>query len=183
MPIGERFASTLSAAQAGAEWAIAELYRTLHPALLRYLRARAGAEAEDLASQSWLDAARDLASFRGDEDDFRAWLFTIAARRVTDERRRRRRRPLDVVADETLAARPSPHGLDDELERGRLGDEAARRIVASLPDDQAEVVLLRVVAGLSVEEVARITGRRPGTVRVMQHRALRRLADTLDQDV
>jgi RNA polymerase sigma-70 factor, ECF subfamily len=60
-------------------------------------------------------------------------------------------------------------------------DEAIRRITALLPPDQAEIVLLRVVAGLSVDDVAGITGRRPGTVRVLQHRALRRLAERLER--
>ena len=179
MSTEERFADTLSAAQAGAEWAIADLYRRLNPALLRFLRARAGDDAEDVASRTWLDAARNLGSFRGDESELRAWLYTIASRRMADEYRRRRRRPVELVAAQTLAAVPGGRVVEEEAELGRLGDEAARTIVASLPEDQAEVVLLRVVAGLSVEQVARITGRKPGTVRVMQHRALQRLAEVL----
>lgn len=184
MPTDDPFAATLSAAQAGAEWAVADLYRRLNPALLRYLRARAArGDAEDLASQTWLDAARNLRSFSGGEGDLRAWLFTIASRRMSDEYRRRRRKPLELVPTPVLAAVPSGAEVEEQAEGGRLGDEAARRIVASLPPDQAEVVLLRVVGGLSVDEVARITGRKPGTVRVMQHRALHRLAETLADDV
>ena len=65
--------------------------------------------------------------------------------------------------------------------KGSLGDADARRILALLPQDQAEVLLLRVVAGLDAETVARITGRRAGAVRVLQHRALKRLARRLEQ--
>lgn len=177
------FEATLSAAQAGAEWAVAELFRQLQPSLLRYLRVRAGGEAEDVAAQTWLEAARSLRSFSGGEDDLRAWMFTIARRRTADERRRRRRRPLELVSAQTLGGIAGRRDVEEEAETGRLGDEAVRRIVAALPDDQAEVVLLRVVADLPVEEVARIVGRPPGTVRVMQHRALRRLAESLSDRV
>ena len=173
------FDATLSAAQAGAEWAVADLYRCLQPQLLRYLRTRVGADAEDVAAQTWLEAARGLSGFRGGESDLRSWLFTIARRRAADERRRRRRRPIDLVPGDVLAEVLGPSGVEDEAELGDLGWAAVRRIVASLPEIQAEVVLLRVVAGLPVDEVARIVGRPPGTVRVLQHRALRRLAETL----
>lgn len=172
---GEAFDTTLAAAQAGAEWALAAVYRANNPRILRYLRAKEPGEAEDLASDTWIDVARNLASFSGDEDAFRGWVFTIARRRLADHRRRTRRRRADPTSDEASESLSVPSAEADAM-NGRLGDEAAQRIVASLPPDQAEVVLLRVVADLSVERVAEIIGRRPGTVRVLQHRALRRLA-------
>jgi RNA polymerase sigma-70 factor (ECF subfamily) len=180
----EQFASTLAAAQAGADWAVADIYRSHNARVLRYLRANAPAEAEDLASETWLDAARNLSSFSGDEDAFRAWLFTIARRRLTDHRRRsgrRRDRAASAGALEpSMSITPSSEA---QALAGRLGLEAAQLIVERLPADQAEVVLLRVVADLSVEQVSAITGRRPGTVRVLQHRALRRLAREIPDDV
>lgn len=182
MVLGEEFSSTLLAAQAGAEWAIAVLYQANQPRLLRYLRAQAGQDAEDIASDTWLDAARNLPAFTGDEDAFRGWLFTIARRRLIDHRRREQRHPSTPTSGDRPLAAVSPSAEADAL-AGRLGDEAARRIVASLPDDQAEIVLLRVVAGLDVDQVAAMTGRRPGTVRVLQHRALRRLARRIGDDV
>src|SRR5438093_12929189 len=93
MSLGERFATTLAAAQAGAEWALAELYRDLHPRVLRYFRALEPSEAEDLASEVWLDVARRLGRFEADDRDFRAWAFTIAPPRLVDIRWRRARRP------------------------------------------------------------------------------------------
>ncbi len=173
------FADLLAAAQAGGEWAIAALYRRHDPALVRYLRARAGADGDDLASQTWLDAARNLASFSGDEDHFRAWLFTIARRRLIDRGRRRTRRLEELVDTQTLADVESVADPADDAVDRLAGEDAARRIVELLPADQADIVLLRVVAGVDVATVAEITGRRPGTVRVMQHRALRRLAQEL----
>src|SRR6266542_768798 len=99
----EEFRALLSAAQAGGEWAVTSLFRDLNPRLVRYLRARVGQEADDVAADTWLDIARNLASFEGDEDDFRAWAFTIAHRRAIDSRRRQSRRPPLTPADQTLA--------------------------------------------------------------------------------
>lgn len=182
MMTAEGFATTLDAARAGAEWAFAGLYQAHQPRLLRYLRAQHRTDAEDIASETWLDAARNLNEFSGSEDQFRGWLFTIARRRLIDHRRRDGRRPSTPTDDsarlETLSA-----SAETEAFEGALGDEAARQLVESLPADQAEIVLLRVVAGLSVEQVATVTGRKPGTVRVMQHRALAHLAKTHSPDV
>jgi RNA polymerase sigma-70 factor (ECF subfamily) len=188
--LGDQFKGILTAAQDGGEWAVAILYRWLHPALVSYLRGRAGDEAEDLASETWIAVARGLPSFSGGEPAFRSWVFTIAHRRLIDHHRATARRPrtrtLHAVEGDNhdgpieLRAGDDPAG---EVLDAVAGDEAVRRIVALLPRDQAEIVLLRVVGGLAVEDVAAITGRRPGTVRVLQHRALRRLADRLELPV
>lgn len=185
--LGDQFPGILTAAQDGGEWAVAILYRWLHPALVGYLRGRAGEDAEDLASETWIAVARGLANFTGDETAFRSWVFTIAHRRLIDHHRATSRRPrtrtlhpLEGDARESpleVSADDDPAG---EVIDAIAGDEAVRQIVALLPKDQAEIVLLRVVAGLPVDEVAAITGRRPGTVRVLQHRALRRLAERLE---
>lgn len=177
--LGDEFARVLAAARAGEEWAVARLYRALQPAVLRYLMARDAAEAEDVAAQVWLEVARALPRFEGDEDGFRALVFTIARRRLLNARRGRGRRRSDPVPVESLASVEAPDDPAAEVVARLDGAAAAARIAALLPPDQAEVVLLRVVGGLSVEEVAAIVGKRPATVRVMQHRALRRLAAAL----
>ena len=158
---------------------MAELYREYQPALLRYLRGRAGGDADDaddLASETWIAAAHGLSGFTGDGDAFRAWLFTIARHRLIDERRRDKRRPVttptEAVTTEMPATDPSPEELVTSV---AAGDEAAARIARLLPADQADVILLRVVAGLSVDEVAAIMGKKPGTIRVLQSRGLKRL--------
>lgn len=180
MSAPEVFEATLRAAQAGADWAVAELYRAHNPKVLRYLRAQEPREFADIASDTWLDAARNLRSFQGGEDDFAGWLFTITRRRLVDHRRARQRRPVDPTPRTTFD-RLASSSAEDVAFGGTLGDEEARRIVELLPADQAEVVLLRVVAGLEVSAVAEITGRREGTIRVMQHRALKQLAKKLDE--
>jgi RNA polymerase sigma-70 factor (ECF subfamily) len=178
-PRPDAFQATLAAAQAGSDQAVAELYRRFDPRLRRLLRAQEPQDFADIASETWLAAARTLPSFEGTEDQFRGWLFTIMRRRLADHRRTRRRRPLDLVPDSAVDG-PVARSAEDVALSGPLGDERARQIVDLLPPEQAEVLLLRVVGGLDVDEVARIVGRRPGTIRVMQHRTLKRLAEELD---
>jgi RNA polymerase sigma-70 factor (ECF subfamily) len=171
------FGGILAAARLGEEWAVAALWRDVHPRLLRYLQvAVPGCGAEDVASEVWLDVAAGLGRFAGDRDAFLRWMFTICRRRVIDAGRRAGRRRTDPVAPDVLEA-CSPQG-DGGLE-ARLAVDAALAHLSRLPRDQAEVILLRVVVGLDADGVAEILGKRPGTVRVLQHRGLERLAAVL----
>jgi RNA polymerase sigma-70 factor (ECF subfamily) len=159
----------LARAESGDQRALAALWRSLNPPLLRYLRGRIGDLADDVAAQTWLDAVRGLAGFDGDESDFRRWLFTIARRRLIDALRRRGRRPERLEADVADGGR-----LDPAI--GRVDDLAwALDLVRRLPPHQADAVLLRVVADLDVDQVAAVMGRSEGAVRVLVHRGLRRL--------
>ena len=181
--LGDEFAAVLAAARAGEDWAVARLYRSLQPDLLRYLRAREPHEADDVAAQVWLEVARSLPRFEGSEDGFRALVFTMARRRMLNAKRgRARQRRAASTVDEVA---PLLHATDNPAEECAEhldSARAVRRIVEMLPAEQADVVLLRVVAQLSVDEVAAIVGKKPNAVRVMQHRALRRLARELGED-
>jgi RNA polymerase sigma-70 factor, ECF subfamily len=173
--IGEGFPAVLAAAQDGNEAAFAQLWRDTNPALVRYLRVIAPAAAEDTAADTWVRTLRGLGGFRGDEQAWRAWVFTISRRLVIDEHRRETRKPAVPLSDVPLAALPSSADASEEaLER--ISTRAAMAMVAELPPLQAEVILLRVVAGLDTEAVAQLVGRSPGAVRVAAHRGLRRLA-------
>jgi RNA polymerase sigma-70 factor, ECF subfamily len=173
------FDEILAAARDGAEWAVAVLWQELHPRLLQFLRGLDPGAAEDVEADTWLAAARDLAGFRGDDRQFRAWMFTIARNRLIDWRRREARRRSDAVTPEVLGELPA----DDDPASTALdmlrADEAVALVRTCLPGDQAEVILLRVIGGLDVADVAAIVGKRPGNVRVLQHRGLRRLAEHL----
>jgi RNA polymerase sigma-70 factor (ECF subfamily) len=177
MSLGPQFEPALSAAKDGDERGLAAIYRDLHPVLLGYLFAQEPAEAEDLASETWMDLGRGLERFEGDESAFRCWAFTICRRRLIDLRRARSRRRTDPVPTELIADRADPVDPYGSME----GSEAVA-CLAALPPEQAEIVLLRVIGGLDSYEVARVTGRKPGTVRVMQKRALERLAEILTAD-
>ncbi len=169
------FPLILAAAQDGAEWAVTALWTSLHAPLLRFLRGLNRGAAEDVESETWIRIARGLRGFSGGEADFRAWAFTIARNRMIDWCRQAERMRATPVAAEELAAMPgstdAAAAAEEELEL-----EAALSLVRTLPPDQGEVVLLRVLAGLDVARVAAIVGKSPGAVRVLQHRGLRRLA-------
>jgi RNA polymerase sigma-70 factor (ECF subfamily) len=176
---GPAWGSVIAAAQVGAEWALTILYRRFQPSLVRYLRARAAGDEEDVASDVWIDAARALPGFSGDEDAFGRWIFTIARRRAIDLTRKRGRRRTDPAPPPVFTGVAGQADPEQSVLDRMAGDEAAARIVAILPKDQADIVLLRIVGGLSVAAVAEIVGRTPGQVSVIQHRALRRLARAL----
>jgi RNA polymerase sigma-70 factor, ECF subfamily len=170
------FADALEAARRGDERALAALWQELQPALLRYLRAVEPGAAEDIASDTWLEVTRRLDRFCGGEREFRGWLFTIARHRLIDARRRAaRHRTAPVAWIPERAGRDDPAA--DVL--AGLSTEASLRLVSELPPEQAEAVLLRVMAGLDTERVARIMGKQPGNVRVLSHRGLRNLARRL----
>jgi RNA polymerase sigma-70 factor (ECF subfamily) len=176
------FGELLAAAQAGAAWAVGELYARHQPAVLRYLSARVSRDAEDVASQVWLEAARGLDRFEGDETGFRCWLFVIARRRAANEYRRLGRSRTVAAQADVLEQRASDDPEAEAIDR-LAGDDAARLIARLLTGLQAEVVLLRLVAGLSVEDTAALMNKKPATVRVLQHRAVRTLAKKLDRQV
>ena len=176
--IGEEFAAVLAAAQDGSEAAFSVLWRDANPALLRYLRVVAPDAAEDVAAETWVQVIRGVSGFRGDERAWRSWLFTTARRRVIDEGRRLSRHPVASLAE--LSGDREPRTEDAAaLAMENLGTVAAIAAISALPPLQAEVILLRVLAGLDTEAVARIVGRNPGAVRVAAHRGLRRLAQVL----
>jgi RNA polymerase sigma-70 factor (ECF subfamily) len=179
--IGPEFPAVLDAAAGGDEHAFGRLWHDLQPRLLRYFAVVSPAAAEDLASETWLGVVRGLDRFQGNEPAFRAWVFTIARHEVLDWRRRAARRvvealPADGLLDLAAPDDPATAALEGLATRDALAQ------VATLPPDQAEAIVLRVVAGLDTQRVADIMGKRPGTIRVLTHRGLRRLARQLGDD-
>jgi RNA polymerase sigma-70 factor, ECF subfamily len=165
----------LARASAGDEAGFLELWRALQPRLLRFLRVLGCEDAEDAASETWLQVVRDLHTFSGSQDDFRRWLFTIGRHRVIDAARAKSRRPavpmisgLDLLAD---------HQLVEEQVLDGMSVQDAIGLLTRLSPDQAEAVALRVIAGLETPDVARILGKSAGAVRVALHRGLKSLAD------
>jgi RNA polymerase sigma-70 factor (ECF subfamily) len=170
MDLWPDFTSILGGAKSGADWAWATIYRELVGPVTGYLAARGAEDPDDLASETFLQVARDIASFQGDESGFRSWLFTIAHHRLLDSKR-------------AAGRRPRPSTLIDpksEQEGGNTEEEALERISTSevlsalerLTQDQRTVIALRIIGDLSLEQTAQVLGRRPGAVKALQHRAV-----------
>ncbi|MET9493259.1 RNA polymerase sigma factor [Streptomyces sp. NPDC006552] len=170
------------AAQDGDETAFRTVYRAVHPRLLGYIRTLVGdPDAEDVASEAWLQIARDLTRFEGDADRFRGWAARIARNRALDHIRMRGRRPAVGGDESELTGRPAPCDTADEALES-LATGTALHLISQLPQDQAEAVVLRVVVGLDAKSAAQTLGKRPGAVRTAAHRGLRRLAELLGAD-
>ncbi|MGZ5342958.1 MAG: RNA polymerase sigma factor [Solirubrobacterales bacterium] len=167
----ERFSALLEAAREGSEAAWSEIYRSLAPAVLGYLRANGAREPEDVLSEAFLQVARDLPRFEGDERRFRSWVFTVAHHRLIDAARYEGRRPVEPVADP-----PEPEHIAadaaEEQALARISREEVHRVLEGLSPDQRAVLLLRVVGDLTVPEVAKAIGKRQGAVKQLQRRGL-----------
>jgi RNA polymerase sigma-70 factor (ECF subfamily) len=172
--------AVVRAAQGGDERAFQSVFRALQPWLLRYLYVLVGEDAEDVASETWLQVVRDLDAFRGDFDGFRGWVVTMSRNRALDHLRSRRRRPRGDIPVEYLTDLP---GTEDTAGAAlsSAGISTALGLVARLPRDQAEAVLLRVVMDLDADTAAQVLGKRPGAVRMAAHRGLKMLAKLLEQ--
>ncbi len=179
--MGAAFESLLLAAQSGAPWALEHIYQALSPAVAGYLRVQGAADPDDLTNEVFLGVLRTLGSFRGDESQFRSWIFSIAHSRLVDERRRSGRRP-QLAADnhEGWSARAGGDAEEDALER--LSAHRVQELCEQLVPDQRDVLLLRLMAGLTVEAVAQAVGKSDGAVKALQRRGLANLRKMIERD-
>ena len=172
MGLGPGFDEVLGAAQQNAGWAFDRVYRSLAPAVAAYLRAQGVDDPDDVTSEVFLAVFSRIGSFRGDEAQFRSFVFTIAHHRIVDHRRRAARRPppqsLEEHEDWATQARPSA----EEEGLSALGFERLRAVLDRLAPDQRDVVVMRVIADLSVEDVAAALGKKAGAVKALQRRGL-----------
>ncbi|GGR70835.1 hypothetical protein GCM10010252_06310 [Streptomyces aureoverticillatus] len=150
------------------------MYRWVHPGLLGYVRSIVGDEAEDVASEAWLQIARDLGRFTGDGGDFRRWAATVARNRARDHLRRRMSRPRLSLTDGDALDVPTARDTADEVLEAIATDDTLE-LVAALPPDQGRAVFLGVLVGMDSRSAAGVLGKRPGAVRMALHRGLRRL--------
>ena len=179
LALGEAFPQVIDAARAGAPWAFARLYHDLAPAVAGYLRVQRATEPEDLTSEVFLGVFSGLDSFQGSESQFRSWVFTIAHRRLLDERRRALRRPAQAPLDSDLS---TPGGDVEREAMEAIGERWVTDLCARLSADQRTVLLLRIVADLTAEEVARVMGKTVGAVKALQRRGLASLRRTLSRE-
>jgi RNA polymerase sigma-70 factor (ECF subfamily) len=172
-------ADALEAAQGGDERGFTTLYVEFAPRLLRYATGLVGQDADDVSAEAWLHIARDIRGFTGDVDAFAGWAARIVRNRAIDLARYRTRRPSYVTSTGAIPEFPTDRDSSDEVLE-QAATRAAIELIASLPKEQAEAVLLRVVVGLDTQSAAQVLGKRPGAVRVAAHRGLKSLARSLD---
>lgn len=170
-PLGEHFPKILAAAQAGGEWAWRELYGATAPLLTRYLHARAVPDADDVVGETFVRVVRSIDGFEGDESAFRTWVFTIGRNLVIDDVRRRVRRPSEAEPTERLVAAGSIGDTEDDAMQG-LSREHVRALLEILGPDQRDVLLLRILGGLTIAEIAQVMGKRHGAVKMLQVRGI-----------
>jgi RNA polymerase sigma factor (sigma-70 family) len=176
-PRDHDFETRLRAAKNGAEWAWAAIYRDLAGTVTGYLANRGAAEPEDLTSETFLQIARNISTFAGDESAFRSWVFVIAHRRLIDSRRARQRRPETV----NLSATTGGAGGDVEEEAlSRLTTVEVQSAFEKLSESQRDVLALRIIGQLTLEETASVLGKRVGAVKAAQRRALLAVSQHLD---
>jgi len=170
--IDERdFPSVLAAARVGAEWAWTLIYQDLSPQVARYLRAHSAPDPDDVLGDVFVQVVSGLSTFQGDHDEFRAWVLTIARNRLVDVWRRDRRRPVEPASDDLHDGSWPGGNAEDEAMRS-LSDGNIRAIVSRLSPDQRDVLFLRVLIGLPIQDVAVVVGKTPGAVKSLQSRAL-----------
>jgi RNA polymerase sigma factor (sigma-70 family) len=182
--LGPDFPATLARARDGDQGAWRLLYDDLAGPLLGFLRGRGAPDPEDQLGETFLQIARNLTGFSGDEAGFRSWVFTIAHRRLVDALRQRARRPLTVLAAEDLEplAEAVLH-TPDEIDRavGRIAHAGQlHALLAHLTDEQREVLVLRFASDLDAASVGALTGRSANAVAALTVRALKRLHEVLE---
>jgi RNA polymerase sigma factor (sigma-70 family) len=180
-----QFDAVLAAAHDGAPWALERMFTALAPAVTGYLRVQGSAEPEDLTSEVFVAILRNLRNFQGDEAGFRSWVFTIAHRRLLDERRRRARRPLPEpltgTADAVARESPAADDVEGAIDRS-LGAERVRALCDRLVPDQRDVLLLRLLGDLSIEQIAGMVGKSKGAVKALQRRGLAAVGRLLERE-
>jgi RNA polymerase sigma factor (sigma-70 family) len=179
-PLPEQaFPDVLAAARLGQPWALSALYSAYAGPVAGYVRARTSAEVDDLVSEVFTSALTSVDRFEGSEADFRGWLFTIAQRRIVDELRRRSRRVETTAYEPEADDRAVGSAEDDSLVR--LGEQWVREVLDQLVPDQRDVLLLRIVGDLTVEQVAQALDKTTGAVKQLQRRGLLAAARIVEQ--
>ena len=179
--IGTDFDSVLQAARSGAPWALERLYQVFSPTVLGYLRIQGAGDPEDLTNEVFLGVLRGLAAFAGTEEAFRSWIFTVAHSRLIDDRRRTSRRPqIGGDAFDRDLDRPGGDAEADALQR--LGSQRVQALCEQLVADQRDVLLLRLMAGLTIEAITEALGKSEGAVKALQRRGLAKLRKILERD-
>jgi RNA polymerase sigma-70 factor (ECF subfamily) len=168
-------------ARRGESWALTEIWHRYSPAVMGYLRGRGITDAEDMTSEVFLQVFTRISRFRGDESDLRTFVFSVAHARYVDDRRRLARRGVDTEFDAADHGGASDSAEAEAIHR--LATQRAVALIETLSPDQRDVLLLRIIADLSLEQTARVVGKKVGAVKALQHRGLAALRPIVEPAV
>ncbi|MET0629031.1 MAG: RNA polymerase sigma factor [Acidimicrobiia bacterium] len=179
--MGDELHGVLDAAQSGAGWALESLYRNLAPAVAGYLRVQGAHEPDDLTNEVFVRVFRDVGSFSGTDAQFRSWVFSIAHARLIDDRRRRARRARITIVEIDAVEPPATDDVERDVLRS-LAEDRVRELCARVAPDQRDVLLLRLVGDLSLEQTAAVLAKTVGAVKALQRRGLAALRRELERE-
>lgn len=177
---GSSWPQVLDACRLGAEWAWRQVYEDLAPSVLRYYRVCRAPDPEDLVGDTFVRVVQGIGTFEGDEGPFRAWVFTIARRRMIDVTRSSSRRPVVPFSADDLVARGGVGDAEEDALRS-LSERGVRQVLDGLTPDQRDVLVLRTLADLTIEQIGEVLGKRPGAVKALQARGLAELRRRISQ--
>lgn len=169
----------IEAAKDGAEWAWESIYRDFAGPVTGYLRGRGARDPDDLSSEVFFQVARDIHRFEGDESSFRSWLFVIAHRRLVDDRRARSR-TLDTVNEDSRDIETEGGDVEAEVME-HLSLSRVEDMLETLTEDQRNVLALRIIGDLTLEETAAVMSKRVGAIKALQRRALQTIKRHLEE--
>jgi RNA polymerase sigma-70 factor (ECF subfamily) len=176
---GHELDDALDRARAGDPRGFDTLFRSTGAAVAGFLRARNVTDPDGLANEVFLRVFRKIDCFEGNGAQFRSWLFTVARNAAIDDARRRRRRPAPAPIEQA----PDPVGGDVEDDViARLANDRVRAMLDHLSPDQRDVLVLRVVADLSLEDTAAVVDKGVEAVKALQHRGLAALRRRLSAE-
>lgn len=178
--LSESFPPILLAAQQGQAWAFERLWHDLGPLVAGYLRVQGAVEPDDLTSETVIGVFTGISRFSGTEETFRSWVLVIAHRRLLDQRRRLSRQP-PVLDDSTEELSRVPGGEVEGEALEALADEDVRRLLTALSPDQRSVLTLRILADLTIEQIAEVMEKRPGAIKALQRRGLSKLRERFSE--
>jgi RNA polymerase sigma factor (sigma-70 family) len=167
------FGAMLAAAQVGAAWACTMIWVEYAPPVAAFLKARGSSEPEDLTSDVFLAVFEQLPKFVGGESEFRSFVFSIAYRRLVDELRKRSTRGIHSEWTAETDSRTTASAEDEALRQ--LSEASALSMLDELSEDQRDVMVLRFVTDLTIDQIAEVVGKRPASVKALQRRALESL--------
>ncbi len=177
----DELSNHIKKAQSGSTESFGVIYDQFSQPLYRFIRAKTSGnqQAEDLLQETFIKAWKGLPLFNPDAGSFSGWLYKIALNAITDHYRKNSRIIQTVEIFDNLDA-PASLNSEQDLDKN-LSSEKLRQMLSQLPDNYRTVLELRFLSDLSIKETAQALNKSSLSVRMAQHRALKKLQTLIKQ--